>query len=168
MEAKFKAILDKLDSPLWNAHVRIPTSTAKKFIKENAKRILCNINGIHEYPCAIMSNGGDYYFILVNKPLAKKLKIVFGSELNIAIKQDTSEYGMPMPEELEAVMAGDAEYENYFKNLTPGKQRNLIYYIGKYKSTDLKIQKSIVVGEHLKANKGKLDFKMLFEALKVK
>lgn len=80
--------------------------------------------------------------------------------------KDTSDYGMPMPDELNEVLAQDYQAYEYFHALTPGKQRNLIYVINKIKSSEIKIRKSLVIADHLIANTGKLDFKMLYEALR--
>lgn len=168
LTAKFKSILSTMDSPLWNGHLPVPSVTAKKFIKANSKRILCSINNNEAYPCAIMPSGKDNYFILVNKALVKKLKIQFGEQVNVSIQSDTSEYGMPMPTELQELLNQDVIFENLFKALTPGKQRNLIYVISQIKSIDIRIEKSIIIAEHLKGNQGKLDFKMLYEAFKRK
>ena len=55
-----------------------------------------------------------------------------------------------------------------FHNLTPGKQRNLIYIVAKPKSQDIRIRKAIVIIEYLKSSGGTIDFKELNEALKVK
>jgi hypothetical protein len=166
MEAKFKAILANFNSPLWSSHVRIPAAIAKKFLKADAKRVVCTINGEHEYQCGIMPNGDEYYFLLVNKPTVKKLKLNFGDEITIVMKKDESEFGLPMPEEFEVLLAEDPDFEKHFMNLTPGKQRTLLYMIGQVKSSDIRIRKAVVIADHLKANSGKLDFKMLNVAFK--
>ena len=75
---------------------------------------------------------------------------------------------MPVPEELDELMKMDVDFSTHFENLTPGKQRNIIYAISKFKSSDLRIRTAVVMAEHLKANSGKLDFKMLAQAKKKK
>jgi hypothetical protein len=166
LKEKFKSKVDKLDSAVYNAHLQVPSAIAKKYLKAEAKRVICDINGTISFPAAIMPNGQNYYFILLNKPMLKKMKLNFGDEVNVTITPDTSKYGMPLSEELKEVLSQDIEFENHFERLTPGKQRNLIYYISKFKSSDLKISKALTIADHLKANNGKLDFKLLNEALK--
>jgi uncharacterized protein YdeI (YjbR/CyaY-like superfamily) len=73
---------------------------------------------------------------------------------------------MPMPEELEELLLQDPEGDMYFHELTPGKQRNLIYMVSKPKGVDTRIKKALVIVQHLKEVKGQLDFKMLNEAYK--
>jgi uncharacterized protein YdeI (YjbR/CyaY-like superfamily) len=55
-----------------------------------------------------------------------------------------------------------------FEQLTPGKQRNLIYIVGQAKNTDLRIIRSIIIIDHLKNNLGKIDFRSLNKELQAK
>lgn len=166
MKEKFNTKIDSLQSAVYNAHVQVPLSVAKKFIKADAKRVICEVNGIHSFPAAIMPNGKEYFMILFNKPMMKKLKLNFGDEVQITIVPDDSKYGMPLSEELEEMLSQDIVFENHFEKLTPGKQRNIIYLISKYKSSDIRLEKTMIIADHLKANNGKLDFKILYAAFK--
>ena len=71
-----------------------------------------------------------------------------------------------MPEEFEELLLQDETANTLFHALTKGKQRNLLYIIGKPKGTAKRLEKAVVVAEYLKANNGKLDFKALNEAFK--
>ncbi len=168
MEAKFQALLEDFKSSLWGHYIPVPKSIVDKFFKLGIKRFICEINGVHSFSCAFMPAGNNDYFILMNKPTVKKLKLKLGQQLQIIIKEDSSEYGMPLCEELEVMLAEDPTFGSQFKALTPGLRRSLIYLVGKFKSSDLRIRSIIVVADHLKANNGKLDNKMLYEALKNK
>ena len=68
-----------------------------------------------------------------------------------------------MPEETSELMAIDEEGDKLFHALTQGKQRSLLYIIGKPKRSETRLQKAVVVLEHLKTWNGKLDFKQLNE-----
>ena len=163
---EFNAILEKFDSELWTYHVKIPYAIARNFLDDTGQRVIASLNhgeGIH---CAIMAAGDDVYFLNMNADIRKKYQLTIGSNIHIALKPDTSKYGMPMPEELEAVLEEDATFNDYFDALTPGKQRNLIYIVNKVKDSDKRIHKSIVIAEHLKRFSGKIDFKVLNAALK--
>ena len=73
---------------------------------------------------------------------------------------------MPVPEEFELVIFGDEEAAYYFESLTPGKQRSLIYLVGKIKSSDIKINRAMAIAEHLKEVKGQLEYKALNDTIK--
>ena len=66
-----------------------------------------------------------------------------------------------MPEEMAEVLAQDEEGNRLFHALSPGKQRTLLYYAGQPKTSDTRLKRAVVFVEHLKANKGKIDFKQL-------
>lgn len=166
MKEKFKTKVEALESAVYNAHVQVPLGVAKKFIKADAKRVMCDVNGVHSFPAAIMPYGNDYFMILFNKPMMKKLKLNFGDEVQITIVPDESKYGMPLSEELQEMLTQDIAFENHFEKLTPGKRRNIIYLISKYKSSDIRLEKTMIIADHLKANNGKLDFKILYAAFK--
>lgn len=162
----FETTLENFNSNLWGHHIIIPIDIKEKFVIDKDRRVIIKINGSHEIPCAIMPNGDDYFFINVNKENRKKLKIKEGDKVTVEIKKDESKYGMPMPEEFAEILYLDPEVEKYFQQLTPGKQRNLLHLIGKPKGQETRIKKAIVISEHLKTHKGKLDFKILNEEYK--
>jgi uncharacterized protein YdeI (YjbR/CyaY-like superfamily) len=88
--------------------------------------------------------------------------------LEIHLSEDKSEFGMPLCEELSILLQEDEEFNLHFRKLTPGKQRNVIYYIGKPKSSDLRIRTAVIFSEHLKKYNGQLDFKILAQEMKEK
>jgi len=106
------------------------------------------------------------YFILINKQVRDQLGLALGDPVEIRLEADQSEYGMPMPDELQVTLAQDEMASRHFHALTPGKQRNLIYIVSRVKSTDSRIRKALAIAEHLNASRGKLDFKALNEVIK--
>lgn len=155
-----------MDSALWHSHIPVPEKIAKKFKEAGIKRFTCTLDDFPPFSCAIMPNGNASFFILMNKEKVKKWKLNFGQALKVVLVSDDSEFGMEVPEEFDVLLNEDIAFKQYFLKLTPGKQRNLLYLVGKFKSSDIRIEKSVIIAEHLKANNGKLDFKMLNEAFK--
>lgn len=107
-----------------------------------------------------------YWFILLNQDLVKKLQLSKGQEVSITLKADISKYGMEMPEELAEVLTQDVEADRYFSDLTPGKQRSLIYIVAKVKRTQSRINKALAIAEHLCEFHGAIDYKALNESIK--
>ena len=66
-----------------------------------------------------------------------------------------------MPEELRELFRQDKEGNKLFHALTRGKQRTLLYIIGNGKSPEKRAIRSIAIINHLKANKGKINYKQL-------
>lgn len=164
----FKSSLEKftnLESRVYSLHFPIPDEIAEKFISGTDKRVKCIINDLVTIQSGLMSNG-SYWYLLTNESNIKKLKIKEGDSVNIVIEKDDSQYGMEMPEELQACLDQNEQAQKYFDALTPGKQRNLIYIVSKVKSTDSRINKSLAITDHLVLQSGKLDFKKLNDILK--
>jgi Domain of unknown function (DUF1905) len=157
------------DSNLWGYYLPVPLDIALAYKSAKITRLICHIPILnHQMPCAIMPRGDDRFFIMFNKESIKKFKLREGIPLEITLTEDTSEFGMPLCEELEILFAEDPDFDHYFRKLTPGKQRNIIYYVGKPKSSDLRIRTAIVFANHLKSRAGNLDFKILHQEMKEK
>jgi len=73
---------------------------------------------------------------------------------------------MEMPEELWAVLDQDEEGNILFHDLTPGKMRNIIFYVLQVKSSEIRIRRALVIIEHLKRNEGKIQYQSLAEEMK--
>lgn len=162
----FTSRLAESTNRLWGCHFVVPDAIAQVFLANSGKRVVCTLNEVHQYQCALTPIGEGQWVILVNKALQKKLRLGVGSEVRASLCADTSEYGLPMPEELVEVLAQDALAKTLFEALTPGKQRTLLYIIGQPKQVDKRIERALAISNHLKSQKGKIDFKVLHHDLK--
>ena len=165
MKKSLKAKLEKMDSNLWGYHFRIPEEIAEKFKNGNDRRVIVKFNNSLKNHCAIMPSP-EGPFIMLNKALVKQLQIQIGDKVDLEIEKDTSEFGMPVSEEFEAVIFGDDQVFEYFQKLTPGKKRNLIHLVNKVKNPDIKINRAMAIAHHLMDVKGNIDFKQLNETIK--
>ncbi len=164
----FTAVLEKFDSHLWYYYFLVPNEIATVFVSEKSKRVVCIINDSEKIQCALMHKKGGGFFINVNKKTRDKLKLNSSSEINVQLTKDDSKYGLPMPEELAELLKLDDEGNELFHSLTPGKQRTLLHIIGLPKGMDIRIRRAIAILNHLKENNGKIDYKMMNEAMKNK
>lgn len=163
----FETNLERKASSLsWNYTIDIPLEFANQFIEKDNRRVICTLNQMHEFHAALMPNGKGGYFIMINSEVRKKLKLGEDAALSVQLQKDNSKYGIHLPEEMEELLLIDEEGSSFFHQLTPGKQRSLLHIIGKPKSSAIRLKKAVVVLEYLKANNGKLDFKMLNIAFK--
>ncbi len=165
---KFKTIVGALKNNVYYEHILVPAKIHDKLAKDGNRRVLCSVEGHEAFPAGLMPDGDGNYFIILNKARMKAFKLSMGQSISVTLEKDTSKYGMPMPEEFEEVLSTDLDGQKYFEQLTDGKKRNLIYMVAKVKNVDLKVTKSLIILDHLKANEGKLDFKLLNEAMKLK
>jgi len=153
---------------MWGFHIPIPNDVANVFVKEKKnKRVVCDFqNGKQIVHCALMPDGLGGWFINMNKELRKKLGLHLHDDVEISMTEDSSKYGMPMPEEFDELLNMDPEGSELFHALTAGKQRTLIHLVGKYKSSDTRINKALIIVNYLKYTQGNLDYKELNQAFK--
>lgn len=128
------------------------------------KRVKCKFGDLEHY-CAMQPKDGSH-FIMLNKPMLKKLGWSMGDTVTVQIEKQELKYGIPISEEMEEVLNSDFEGSEYFHALTKGTQRSLIHVINKYKSSQLRIDRSIIILQHLVLRRGNLDFKILQQNFK--
>jgi len=162
----FNSTIQLFEDNLWFYHFLIPPKVASYFLSlPSSRRVLCKINGNTAFNCALMPDGLGEYFINLPQKTRNELDLKKHQELHVTLEADTSEYGMPMPEELREMLHQDPEGNAAFMALTPGKQRNLIYIVNNVKSNAIKMRRAFVIVTHLRIHP-KLDFKQLNVELK--
>lgn len=166
--ASFISIMEKFDSNLWGFHFCVSAEIGNQFVTEgNDRRVVCTLNDKEEFQCALMPKGDGNFFINVNKKLRDALKLAIGSQVSVLLKKDESEYGLPMPEELQELLLQDEEGNKLFHSLTIGKQRTLLYIVGSVKDTGKRISRALAIVNHLKANRGKIVYKKLNDDIRL-
>lgn len=127
LDFSFRAELQQLDSGVWYYAVRVPDYVATAYREAKNKRIECTVNGGYTFQCAFTPVKTGEYFINLNKEIRTKLRIQLGDEVTLSIRPDESKYGLPMPEEFQALLDIDEEGNRVFHNLSAGKQRTLLH-----------------------------------------
>ena len=133
--------------------------------KDGTRRVFCTLNGEGTFQCALIP-WGEIFTIIINKSRRDKLGIAVGDSVEVKLVADETKYGLPMPEELQEVLNQDPEGDKLFHSLTAGKQRSILYFVGKVKDIDKRIHTALVFIEHLKKNEGKIVHDELREELK--
>lgn len=136
------------------------------FPDKRFKRVVCTINGEMDFQCALMHSGTGEFIITVSKAKRDAIGVRVGDTVNVRLELDTSQYGLPMPEEFREVLDQDPEGDRLFHALSPGKQRSLLYLANQKSDIDLRIHWALVIVEHLKENEGKIDGNKLHHELK--
>jgi hypothetical protein len=162
----FAATIEISGNKLWGAHFTVPDWVAKPLTGDNNRRVVCILNEKTRYQCALLPKGDGSFLIMVNKKNRDQLGLKPGSRVQVSLRRDDSEYGLPMPEEFAELLAQDEEGSRLFHALTPGKLRTLLYIVGQPKNSDNRLARALAVVEHLKSNGGKIDYKKLYADLK--
>lgn len=162
LRIKITTRLTTIDSKTWS--MVFPVSgehVAELLSKQDDRRVICTLSNGYQWHCALLPDGRDNYFINVSKNVQKAGELIPEAPLEISLQPDQSEYGMPVPEELIELWAFDQEAMEVFQQLTPGKQRTLLYRIGQPKTSDTRAKRAVQFMEYLKQTKGVLDYKEL-------
>jgi hypothetical protein len=160
---KFVTKVHQLE-PLKVSYLEVPAPIVKKLGGITKHRLLCTANKSFTWQCGLVALGHGKGYITLNKKIMKELSIKTGDEVNVALAIDKSKYGMEMPVELKELLHQDPEASKRFDGLVAGKQRYIIYYVKQVKSSQLRIERVVMLMENLKKlPKGKETFKGLFE-----
>jgi uncharacterized protein YdeI (YjbR/CyaY-like superfamily) len=166
MQHTFTTYIHKFkDTRLWSFHIKIPDKVALP-LKEKSKRVVCDLNGKHQFQCAILSSKEVGYFININQAIRKKLKLELNDEIKVTLTPDESKYGIPVPEVFGELLKQDPEFDKVFHALTLGKQRSLLHLIGTFKTEQKQLEKLMILRNYLVQVNGKLDYKELNIAFK--
>lgn len=157
--------IEQVGGSIWNLALFVEKDIAESIITSD-RRVLVHFSTDFYIHAALMPDGNGEYFINVNKENRKKLNLTIGEEISFQIEKDNSKYGMPVPEEFKELWEFDIEFNTYFHDLTPGKQRSLLHMVNKMKSIDSRMKKALTICDYLKEVSGKLDYKELNIAFK--
>ena len=163
---RFSSPLEISRNKLWGRHLKVPKRVAEAMIRGSSKRVWCALNGAPEHQCALIPFGNGVHIITVNASLQKKHKLKPGDPVHVTVWRDNTKYGLPMPEEFRELLRQDKEGNRFFHALTAGKQRTLLYIIGKGKKSNEKIERAIIIVRHLRENGGKINYRQLGEEMK--
>ena len=135
-------------------HLFIPKDIFEPFAKAKQSRV--KVKAFHngkaiEFYAAIKKdkNSGDYS-MMFGKRNQKELGVFLNDYFEMQLFEDTSKYGVDVPEELDAVLLSDYDAYKIFESLTPGKQRSIIYTIIRISNSQSRIDKSIIMCDNLK------------------
>jgi len=156
----------KFEEGLWSYHLLIPQDIVDALTQDGKKRVMCRIDDNEAFHAGFMPDGKSNWFVKLNKERMKSYSLQLAQKVDVILYKDESKYGMEMPEELGELLFQDPEGEHFFESLTDGKKRSLIYIVAKPISSDIKLRKALIILQHLKLNKGKLDYKTLNKSLK--
>lgn len=167
MNKSFLARLEVFEGRLYDQHVKVPKDIFEYYKSQKVNRFMAQFNEGEFFPCAILSAGSDGMYLIVSNDLKNRNRLSIGSEIEVLLSPDKSKYGMPMAEELEVLLQQEPEFDLHFHKLTAGKQRSLIHLVSKLKSPNKRVEKAMIICNHLITRLGNLDYKILNEDFKM-
>ena len=156
---RFKTHIDKL-SYLKTFYLEVPANIVKKIGGIGKMRLLCELNKQITFQCGLMSLPEGKAYISINSKRMKELSVEQGDTVDVILTEDTSEFGVDVPEELTELFKQDPEGKGRFDLLKPGMQRYILNYVNTVKSPQLRVDKAFMLIQNLKnLTPGKETFK---------
>jgi hypothetical protein len=130
----------------------LPEEIVKPFLDTGKQRVqvIASFEGNSTKFHGAIQKRGEGFYLMFGKQHQKTLGVFPNDYVQLQFFKDTSKYGVDMPEELEAVLQSDPEAFELFESLTIGKKRGLIYAILRYKFSQTRIDKALILCENLK------------------
>ena len=147
----FASRIGKLNYLMGVHYAEVPSAIVKKLGGLNKQRLFCTLNKNPKFQCGMMALGEGRGYITVSKKKLRDFSLALGDTIQVTLTPDHSEFGMEVPEELIELFAQDPEAEKRFMSISPGKQRNIIYYVVGVKNTDKRIERALKLLNNLKA-----------------
>lgn len=133
--------------------VELPETVVLPFLDKGQKRVKVKAkfeDRTITFHAALNRWKNGTYSIMFSKNNQKKLGVFPNDYFELQLFEDTSKYGVEVPEEFEAVLYSDFEANQIFESFTKGKQRGIIYMIDRFKSSQKRIDKTLILCENLK------------------
>ena len=135
-------------------NIFIPNEVFTPFADKKMSRVKVKISfndqNLEFYAAVKSDKKSDDFKMMFSKQKQKELNLCLGDDFEIQLFEDTSKYGVDVPEELEEVFLTDYEAYTIFETLTKGKQRSIIYGLLRFKSSQQKIDKALIMCENLR------------------
>ena len=132
--------------------LQLPPSIVQPFLDKKQSRVKVSAtfeeNQI-DFHTAIQKRNGNNV-MLFGKQYQKALGVFPNDVLELQFFEDDSKYGVEVPEEFEAVLFSDPDAHDIFETLTPGRKRGLIYAIARYRNSQTRIDKTLLLCDRLK------------------
>ncbi len=114
------------------------------------KRVILHLPNGEKTHRALRPSKNGYYFIAINKKITERQGWQDGMRFKVELEEDNSEYQMEAPEEFYEVLAQDPEGKALFHSQTPGRQRSMLHFISSAKSSQLRIERTMMFIERMK------------------
>ena len=150
LPVQFTTHVSKLDH-LTMYYLEVPAEIVQQLGGFKCGRLLCTVNHNLTFQCGLMALGAGCAYISISTKRMKELHVKQGDKVTVALEKDDSKCGTPMPEELEELLKQDEEGKNRFDLIKPGIQRYVLQYVAAVKSSQLRIERAILLIENLKS-----------------
>ena len=146
----FSARIEVLDHMSHMHAIILPPGIIQHIGRNFNLRLLVTLQDTLQFQGGVVSLGNGQGYISLTKNRMKTLGLHLGMVVSVRLEPDQSTYGLPICEEMQTILDLDEEGSRRFHQLTAGKQRTIIHYVGLVKSSQLRIDRALLYLENLK------------------
>lgn len=126
------------------------------------QRLIIRIDEAETWQCGVLALGEGSGLITVQKARLKRIGKTLGDAVKVELWEDHSEFGVEIPEELIVFWDQVPESKHRFDHLKPSMQRYILNYISTAKSTEKRIERTVLLMQNLLLSTvGKENFRFL-------
>jgi uncharacterized protein YdeI (YjbR/CyaY-like superfamily) len=115
-----------------------------------------------QWQAGILALGEGNGLITIQKDRLKKIGKTLGDSVIVQLQKDESEFGVPVPEEIQEYWIQVPESKDRFDTLTPGMKRYILNHISTAKSPEKRLERThFLMSNLLLAPQGKETFRFL-------
>lgn len=141
---KLESTIQKLDQKRGGyCYFPINKQLIMQYEKNSKTRFICTIDDSYTFSCGLNHLGEGNYFVMLTKDRMNNIGKSVGDSIAIQLVEDTSKLGIEIPEVLEILLEQDPRLNAKFAQLTPGKQRSIIFQMNKIKDLNKQVAKTI-------------------------
>ncbi|MEM7656469.1 MAG: YdeI/OmpD-associated family protein [Bacteroidota bacterium] len=120
------------------------------FLMLESSKVKVSLNGEESFHAALMPKRSGEYFITIGKRIWAPLRLTDGDLVEVHLAVDDESYQVEAPAALMEVLNTDPEAQTIFEQLSPSRQRSLIYLIQGVHSLDKQIKRALRIAKSLK------------------
>jgi len=132
-------------------YVNFPFSVKDEFGFSGSVRVECKI-GDKTYKRALISDGQGQHYVILNTEMLRYHKVKLGDKVKLEIRKTDAASQIDIPEEFVEALALEEVALKRYEELTPGKQRQICYWISSAKTVDTRVKRSLDILNRLMNN----------------
>lgn len=126
------------------------------------QRLIIHLDSKIQWQAGVLALGEGSGLITVQQNRLKKIGKTLGDSVHVKLEKDSSEFGVPVPEEMIEYWHQVPESKDRFDALTPGMKRYILNHVDTAKSKDKRVERAhMLMSNLLLAPQGKETFRFL-------
>jgi len=129
MPETFTATVEKIGI---NPAVDVPREVSSALGRSGYIPVRGTLNG-YDFRSGLVSLGGRRHRLFLNSEMRKVAGVEVGDTVSISVEFDPAPRVLPVPEELDAALSSNADFEEAWRQLTPSRRKEVLAYLNSLK-----------------------------------